>query len=129
MSEIQRSPFLAETFTLTKGFSKNALGSHFRIHKSCSLEGVYMHVVLAGAKILVSLSSCGREHNVLFRRRPLKEQLLHSTVVFGEHAVHLEIDFYFFFKLNSGLNLCTSVFVESCSYSQCTKAAEKLHCT
>lgn len=56
-----------------------------------------MHVVLAGAKILLSLSSCGREHNVLFRRRPLKEQLLHSTAMFGERAVHLEIDFFLLF--------------------------------
>lgn len=79
-----------------------------------------MHVVLAGAKLPVSLSSRGREHNVLFRRRPLKEQLLHSTAVFGEHAVHLEIDFFFllvflFFKLSCGLNLFTSVLVQSCS--------------
>ena len=69
-----------------------------------------MHVVLAGAKILVSLSSCRREHNVLFRKRPLKEQLLHRTVVFGEHAVHLEINvawvvgwvFFFFFFFGGG---------------------------
>jgi len=96
MSENQKSPFLAETFMLTKGLSKNTLRSHFRIRKSCSLEGVYMHVVLAGAKILVSRSSCGREHHVLFRRRPLEEQLLHSTAVFSEHAVQLEVDFFFF---------------------------------
>lgn len=79
MSEIQKSPFLAETFMLTEGFSKNALGSHFRIHKICSLEGGYVHVVFAGAKILAPQSSCRREHDVLFRRRALKAQLLPST--------------------------------------------------
>lgn len=38
-----------------------------------------MHVVFTGAKILAPWSSCRREHDVLFRRRALKAQLLPST--------------------------------------------------
>lgn len=36
-------------------------------------------MVFTGAKILVPQSSCRREHDVLFRRRALKVQLLPST--------------------------------------------------
>lgn len=64
---------------------------------------------LAGAKILDSLSSCRIEHNVLFRGRPLREQLLHSIAMFSEHAVHLEIDLFFSLILSCSLNAFASV--------------------
>jgi len=61
--------------------------------KHHSLERVSMYVVLARAKSLASLSLCRIEHNVLFRGRPLGEQLPPSAAVPGEHAaVHLERD-------------------------------------
>lgn len=115
---------------LTKGLSRNALGSHFRIRKSHSLEGVCMHVGFSRGKnpafselLLQRRTSCSLWKGALSALQCQVSLLCSCTSMCGCCWA-----FFSYFKLNWGLNL-TSVFVQSCCYSQCTPAAQKPHWT